>query len=142
MSTIYNDGRKVSGGKTRVVNVEDYERIARPALLRSVRGRGYCWVMIGSTQFGRAFRQPGKVPNALRFYRQLNRQGVPMFAALPYDRQGRVRFNFDWSFDYYPLAYHRPGPEVFIYRFPARKCAPLTKKSRAQGLSFRAHRDG
>jgi Dolichyl-phosphate-mannose-protein mannosyltransferase len=140
-STIYNNGRRVPGGKTRVVNVEDYERIARPALLRGVRGNGYCWVMIGSTQFGRAFRQPEKVPNALRFYRLLNRQGVPVFAALPYDRQGQVRFNFDWSFDYYPLAYDRPGPEVFIYRYPARKCPPLPRPS-AQGLSFRGHRDG
>ena len=27
-----------------------------------------------------------------------------------------VPFNFDWSFDYYPLAYQRPGPVMTIYR--------------------------
>ena len=34
-----------------------------------------------------------------------------------------VRFNFDWSFDYYPLAYVRPGPTVLIYRLHEAACA-------------------
>ena len=34
-----------------------------------------------------------------------------------------VRFNFDWSFDYYPLAYERPGPTVLVYRLRGGDCA-------------------
>jgi hypothetical protein len=34
-----------------------------------------------------------------------------------------VEFNFDWSFDYYPLAYERPGPEMRIYRLTGGACS-------------------
>jgi hypothetical protein len=34
-----------------------------------------------------------------------------------------VKFNFDWTFDYYPLAYTRPGPEMTIYRLQGGQCA-------------------
>jgi hypothetical protein len=33
-----------------------------------------------------------------------------------------VKFNFDWSFDYYPAAYDRPGAEIWVYRL--RNCTP------------------
>ena len=34
-----------------------------------------------------------------------------VYRASPYgEGKGPVKFNFDWSFDYYPLAYERPGP--------------------------------
>jgi hypothetical protein len=33
-----------------------------------------------------------------------------------------VPFNFDWSFDYYPLAYARPGPEMTVYRLTGGAC--------------------
>jgi hypothetical protein len=32
-------------------------------------------------------------------------------------------FNFDWSYNYYPSAYARPGPEVSIYRLQNGLCA-------------------
>ncbi len=34
-----------------------------------------------------------------------------------------VAFNFDWAFDYYPLAYERPGPEIVIYRLSGGGCS-------------------
>jgi hypothetical protein len=34
-----------------------------------------------------------------------------------------VGFNFDWSFDYYPLAYYRPGPVMSVYRLRGGRCA-------------------
>lgn len=122
-SMILNDGRRVQG-PPRFVNVEDYERVTRPALLRAYLGSRFCWVVVGSTQYSRALAQPERVPRAIGYYRALNRHGAPLFAALPYDRQGRVRFSFDWSFDYYPLAYERPGPEVFVYRLGGKRCGP------------------
>jgi len=33
-----------------------------------------------------------------------------------------VSFSFDWSFDYYPLAYRRPGPAMTIYRLHDGRC--------------------
>ncbi len=27
-----------------------------------------------------------------------------------------MKFNFDLSYNYYPTAYDRPGPEIWIYR--------------------------
>lgn len=133
-TTIDNQGRSLPRGRSRIINVEDYERIVRPALLKDYRARGFCWVMIGSTQYGRAFSEPEKVPNAMRYYRDLNRRGTPVFAALPYRRQAQVGFNFDWSFDYYPLAYRRPGPEVFIYRISGPLCDPMPRRPGAPAL--------
>ena len=34
-----------------------------------------------------------------------------------------MKFNFDWTFDYYPLAYNRPGPVMTIYRLTGGQCA-------------------
>jgi hypothetical protein len=115
-------------GRVRILNVEDFERVARPALLRRYVATGHCWVMTGSWQYARAFEQPEQVPKAVAYYRELNRIGVPVFAMLPYDHQAQVGFNFDWTFDYYPLAYDRPGPEVFIYRIPGPGCPEMPKR--------------
>ena len=42
----------------------------------------------------------------------------------PFDRGAApVPFNFDWSFDFYPRAYHRPGPEVTVHRLDTGRCA-------------------
>jgi branched-subunit amino acid ABC-type transport system permease component len=117
-------GRKRRGGKGRFVSVEDYERTTRPALLSSYARGGYCWVVAGSTQYGRALRSPREVPNAIAYYRELARRGRLVHEVQPYrSGHGPVRFSFDWSFDYYPLAYERPGPTVLIYRLQEAACA-------------------
>ncbi len=108
---------------THVVGIEEYERTLAPALLGYYRRHGYCFVVRGSTQSGRAFADPKAVPLALAYYRALGRQGEVVYTASPYSRgQGPVAFGFDWSFDYYPLAYHRPGPEMTIYRLHGGRC--------------------
>jgi Dolichyl-phosphate-mannose-protein mannosyltransferase len=116
-------GRPRRGGKGRFVSVEDYERTTRPALVGSYERGGYCWVLAASTQYGRALRAPGEVPNAIAYYRDLARRGDLVHTVTPY-RSGRgpVAFNFDWSFDYYPIAYDRPGPTVLIYRLHQAAC--------------------
>jgi hypothetical protein len=64
------------------------------------------------------------VPQAIAYYRALARDGEVVFRASPYaSGAGPVAFNFDWSFDYYPLAYHRPGPEMTVYRLRGGRCA-------------------
>ena len=75
--------------------------------------------MTGSTQTGRADAEPEQVPNALRYYDLLRRRGEVVYRASPYEGgAGPVPFSFDASFNFSPLAYARPGPEIVIYRLP------------------------
>jgi hypothetical protein len=122
-TTIDEQGRTIPGGKGRFVSVEDYERTLRPALVGSYARGGYCWVVSGSTQYGRASADPEEVPNALAYYRELARHSDLAQVIDPYrEGDGPVVFNFDWSFNHYPRAYERPGPTVGIYRLRAGRC--------------------
>ncbi len=107
------------------VNIEDYERTLSPALIPYYEQQGYCWVVTGTDQAGRSAADPGAVPNAVAYYAALARQGRVAFQASPYYAGASpVAFNFDWTFDYYNLAYARPGPLVTIYRLDGGRCAP------------------
>jgi hypothetical protein len=123
-SFVNNDGSLITSGPGRVVAIEDYERTLRPELVDAYEQGGYCWVVSGSTQSGRAFAEPAKVPGAIAYYRRLRARSEIVFRSSPYrDPRRQVRFNFDWSFDYYPLGYHRPGPLVTVYKLTAGTCA-------------------
>jgi hypothetical protein len=37
-----------------------------------------------------------------------------------------VPFSFDWSIDYVPRQYRRPGPEMSVYRLFGGKCGTAT----------------
>ena len=37
-----------------MIKLEDYERTTRPELVESYEQGGFCWVVTGSTQYGRA----------------------------------------------------------------------------------------
>jgi hypothetical protein len=103
---------------------EDYTRRLQPGLIDVFEQQRVCWVVVGSFQYGRAFAEPEKVPQAVSFYNQLARRARVAYSASPYDPgEGPVAFNFDWSTDYYPLAYHRPGPEMIVYRLSGGRCA-------------------
>jgi hypothetical protein len=122
-TTIDEQGRTIPGGKGRFVSIEDYERTLRPALVGSYARGGYCWVVSGSTQYGRAIADPGEVPDAIAYYRTLARHADVAQVIGPYrDGQGPVPFNFDWSFNHYPRAYEQPGPTVVIHRLRAGRC--------------------
>jgi hypothetical protein len=102
---------------------EDYERILRPATVRTYLHRDVCWVIIGSMVYGRALADPARVPEALPYYRALARAGTVVARFSPYHAgSGPVPFNFDWSFDYYPLAYEHPGPAITVYRLHDGRC--------------------
>jgi hypothetical protein len=106
------------------VSIEDYVRTLSPALIGLYEKRGYCWVITGSTEGGRAEADPSEVPHAVAYYRALAAQGVLVRRFSPYaSGKGPVAFNFDWSFDYYPLAYARPGPLMSVYRLHGGRCA-------------------
>lgn len=127
LSRISADGAlEPSSSPLRKVGIEDYERTLSPALIGYYERHGYCWVVSGSTQSGRAFADPRAVPQALAYYAALARQGEVVYRASPYAHgrggRGSVPFDFDWSFDYYPLAYERPGPEMTVYRLHGGRC--------------------
>jgi 4-amino-4-deoxy-L-arabinose transferase-like glycosyltransferase len=123
-SNVANDGR-VLPGEGRIVNIEDFERTLLPSLVDRYEKQGWCYVVSGSTQRGRAEAEPAEVPNAIAYYRELERRSDVVFHASPYHPGAKpVTFNFDWSFDYEPLAYARPGPEMTIYRLRGGRCAP------------------
>ena len=108
----------------RVVHIEDFERVLVPELIDRYEQGGWCWVVVGSTQRGRAEADPAEVPNAIAYYRELEKRSRLAYEASPYARGAEpVEFNFDWTFDYYPLAYHRPGPVMSIYRLTGGACA-------------------
>ena len=106
------------------VGIESYETTLAPALVGYYEAHGYCWVISGSTQSGRAFADARAVPRALAYYDTLARRGDVVYRASPYVQgHGPVAFGFDWSFDYYPLAYSRPGPQMTIYKLRGGRCA-------------------
>jgi hypothetical protein len=122
-SNIANDGSQIDG-PGRIVNIEDYERTLYPGLVDLYEKAGYCWVVVGSTQRGRAEVEPEAVPQALAYYRELERRADTAYVASPYRAGAKpVAFNFDWSFDFYPLAYNRPGPTMWIYHLRGGRCA-------------------
>ena len=124
LSRISADGElEPEASRLRAVGIEDYVRTLSPALIDYYERNGYCWVLSGTTQSGRAFADPRAVPLAIAYYAALARQGEVVYRASPYSHgRERVGFDFDWSFDYYPLAYHRPGPEMTVYRLHGGRC--------------------
>jgi dolichyl-phosphate-mannose-protein mannosyltransferase/ABC transporter family protein len=109
--------------RTRIVSIENYERTLSPALLDFYVRHGYCWLVSGSTQSGRAFSDPRAVPDAVAYYRALAAGATVRHRVSPYGHDAHhVAFGFDWSFDYYPLAYYRPGPEMTVYRLRGGRC--------------------
>ena len=113
----------VAGRESTAVQFEDYPLTRRPELLDRYRRSGYCWVVTGSTQRDRAFVDSRRLPRAVAYYRALDRQAPVAYRASPYGPgAGPVPFNFDWSFDYYPMAYERPGPVMRVHRLLGGRC--------------------
>ncbi len=117
-SRLNADGTPRKGGLGPIVKLEDYERTLFPQLVKQYADRGYCTVLTGSTQFGRALAEPEDVPLALEYYDELKRKGRVVYR----EPQPLKDFSFDFSFNSYPLSFDRPGPEIVIYRLQGGKC--------------------
>lgn len=104
---------------------QNYELTLVPQLVGAMEHTGACWYVAGSTQSGRAFLQPARAPYARAFYRELERHATLVHQESPFSAATRTApaFQFDWSFDWYPLSYHRPGPWVRIYHLNFGRCA-------------------
>ena len=107
----------------RRISSERYATYLRPELIDEYVRSGACWVVAGSSQWGRAFAEPDEVPGAIEYYRALAQRGQVVYSALPYERaQDPEEFDFDWSSNYYPLRFDRPGPEINVYRLTGGRC--------------------
>ncbi|MHB8656912.1 MAG: ArnT family glycosyltransferase [Solirubrobacteraceae bacterium] len=123
LSNVDNQGNPLPVGHRRYVVVDQYERTLRPSLLDAYTGAGYCWLVIGSLQAGRAFAQPEAAPNAIAYYTALATRARLAYHASPFLAGAHpVPFSFDWSIDYYPRQYRLPGPEMSVYRLSGGKC--------------------
>jgi hypothetical protein len=106
------------------LRVEDYEYALTPALIDYYEQQGYCWVITSSIQSGRAFADPSEAAAAVAYYRTLAARARLAYRITPYSQgSAPIGFSFDWSFDYYPLAYRLPGPEMSVYRLLGGRCA-------------------
>jgi hypothetical protein len=87
----------------RVDNIDAYRR------------GGFCLVMTNSLTRGRA--ENAQVPEALAYYQRLERESTHLLHLSPF-KPGRkpVPLHFDFSYNYYPTAYHRPGGVVDLYQ--------------------------
>ena len=81
-----------------VVNIEDFERVLRPELVTFFEQQEYCWVVVGSTQRGRAEVEPDEVPLALAYYEELERRSTVAYEVSPYAKgkgPGEVQLRLD-----------------------------------------------
>jgi len=109
-------------GARKRADFQNYVETLFPGMIDLYRREGACTYVRVSTQIGRALREPERVPQAIAFYRALDREARVLYEANPFGRGERaLPFSFDWSFSYYPLAYERPGPVLRVYRL--RNCA-------------------
>ncbi|MGA7706126.1 MAG: hypothetical protein WB998_14680, partial [Solirubrobacteraceae bacterium] len=122
-SVIAPDGT-LSAQTAHPVALENYETTLAPSLIGWYERQGYCWVITGSTESGRALADPAAAPLAVAYYRALEAQAQRVYRVSPYSAGSKPPgFNFDWSFDYYPLSFRRPGPQMTVYRLRGGRCA-------------------
>jgi hypothetical protein len=123
LTDIDPSGTPLPEGQRRFVLVDQYERTLRPGLLHEYVSNAYCWLVTGSIQAGRAFAQPQIAPRAIAYYKALVKRATLVYRVSPF-RSGAspVAFSFDWSIDYYPRQYTRPGPELSVWRLHGGKC--------------------
>jgi Dolichyl-phosphate-mannose-protein mannosyltransferase len=111
-----------------------YPSLLNPSYVDAYRQTGYCLVMTMSLIKGRS--ENAKLPKALAYYDKLARQSKVVYHVSPYKPGAKpVRFDFDFSYNYYPAAFKRPGPEITIYRLRncKQKFGPLKKNEPLPG---------
>ncbi|MBJ7459261.1 MAG: hypothetical protein JHD02_08755, partial [Thermoleophilaceae bacterium] len=108
--------------------VELYAQRLSPAVIDQFEAEGYCYVVSASIQKGRVTKYPAKSPGAAAYYKALDQRAEKVASFSPMkDGESVPRFNFDISYNYYPMGYQRPGPEINIYRLSGGKCSPDEK---------------
>jgi 4-amino-4-deoxy-L-arabinose transferase-like glycosyltransferase len=97
------------------VRASAYHAVLSPDVIDDYRLYGYCLVITADVVQDRAL-QTGDA-DARAYYDRLARESRVVKTFSPYDPGADpVPFSFDLSYNYYPPAYHRPGPTVRIHR--------------------------
>ena len=91
LRVVLNPATGVPEPTHRTVLLENYESTLGPALVSYYEREGYCWVVSGYTQSGRAFADPKVVPNAIAYYRELEKQGEVVYHVSPYSSRAEPR---------------------------------------------------
>ena len=92
-----------------------YEKRLRVRDVDRYRAGGYCTVVVGSTQKERGLA--AGLRSAERYYPALDDASAETVTFSPFaDGADPVGFSYDFSFNYAPRAYERPGPVVEIHR--------------------------
>lgn len=118
-------------------------QILYPEMIDNFERYGYCWVTTSSYQAGRAARTPGLAPEAIAYYRELERRGDLVWQVSPFSPErtwpdGRplgplespVKYQIDRQSTTYELAYRRPGPMISVYRLRGGRCAAPSSHER------------
>lgn len=109
--------RKVHPGAAKKADFQNYVITLFPGMLDVYRSERACWYVSSSSQRGRAFADQQRVPEAVAFYKALDRESEVVFRANPFGAgEKQLPFQFDFSFNYYPLAYEKPGPVMTVHR--------------------------
>jgi len=94
----------------------------RPEDIQTYLSLGACWVVSQHTYRERMEAFDPKLADA--YYARLRAASDSARTFSPWRAGQYVPLNFDWSGDYYPRAYVRPGTEVTVYHL--RNCTPDT----------------
>ena len=108
-----------------VVHIEDFERMLVPELVDDYDEQGYCWVVVGSTQRGRAEAEPDEVPSAIAYYRKLERELAAGLRGLAVRARRATRSSSTSTGRSTTTRWPTtgPGPVMSIYRLTAGRCA-------------------
>jgi 4-amino-4-deoxy-L-arabinose transferase-like glycosyltransferase len=120
-----------------------YARYLSNRLVRAYLSHGYCWVVASSNYWGLALKDPVIGDRAHSYYGALARHGDVRFSASPWGDASRpggpgkdvVPFDYDFSYDFYPLSYRRPGPMVQVYRLHGGRCGGALPGQQAPKLA-------
>ena len=114
---------------------EDIALKLSPGLIDDYANQGFCVVVVGSIQKGRAYKDPAVVPGAIAYYERLDSDARKVASFSPMKRgEPLPEFNFDWSYNYYPSGYARPGPQIDVYRLQNGLCATRAVLRGERGL--------
>ncbi|MDX6376328.1 MAG: hypothetical protein QOE98_631 [Gaiellaceae bacterium] len=114
----------VRGARPFSVLARGFDVQPQPADVDAYRQLGACYVLSQHTYRQRMEARDRALSDA--YYRRLREasDGVRTFS--PFRAGTTVPLHFDWSFDYYPDEYVRPGTEVTIYHL--RGCTPSVER--------------
>lgn len=90
-----------------------YELSLHPTLIDMYRTSGFCWVMVNSHQRDRGLA--AGLAGATDYYDRLAEESTVRASFSPYAEGAEPpAFSYDFSFNWYPWSYTRPGPVIEV----------------------------